>query len=215
LFVLAITVIVIEPSVHALLRYNQFMGGVDRCDQIRGTFSMEKALRTRFWYKKLFLGIFGVVLSNAYVLWRTQVRNPKKQRDLHYEFYNGLMNTMCGQAEVRQQRPQGNDEVRLNNSVQHFLEKVVDEKKGKVVHARCVMCSRVNVESRACCRCDKCMVFLCSPHTGRDCMKKFHTLPVLPTIQKKVRTIAPRKKRLGRPPKVHVQQTPALPPISK
>jgi hypothetical protein len=55
---------VIEPSVHALLRYNQFMGGVDRCDQIRGTFSMdpEKALRTRFWYKKLFLGILGVAL---------------------------------------------------------------------------------------------------------------------------------------------------------
>jgi hypothetical protein len=64
------------------------MGGVDRCDQIRGTFSMEKALRTRLWYKKLFLGILqlGVVLSNAYVLWPTQVRNPQKQRDLHDEF---------------------------------------------------------------------------------------------------------------------------------
>jgi hypothetical protein len=189
------------------------MGGVDRCDQIRGTFSMEKALRTRFWYKKLFLGIFGVVLSNAYVLWRSQIRD-KKKRDLHFEFYNGLMNALCGQAEVRHQKPAESDCVRLSVGKQHFLEKVEStDVKVKKVHYRCTMCWRQGKESRCSCRCDTCMVYLCAPSTGRDCFRKYHTLSQLPAIKKKVAMpSALRHRGPGRPRKADLQGS-DLPPI--
>ena len=195
-------------------RYNQFMGGVDRCDQLRGTFSMEKAQRTRFWYKKLFLGIFGVALSNAYVLWRTQVRSAKSKKDLHFEFYNGLANALCGQAEMRQQKPAESDEVRLSRGKQHFLEKPPeDELKAKRAHERCALCFRQGRDSRCSCRCDTCMVYLCSPNTGRDCFKQYHILSTLPSIPKKVSKASTPRRKAGRPPKA-AQQSPPIPAIS-
>jgi hypothetical protein len=176
---------------------------------------MEKALRTRFWYKKLFLGIFGVVLSNAYVLWRTQVHDPKKARDLHYEFYNSLMCALCGQAEVRQQKPAENEAVRLSRGKQHYLEKVNnDDMKSKRAHERCAICSRLGRDTRCSCRCDTCMVFLCSPNTGRDCFRQYHTLPQLPAFKKKiVKATAQRQRGVGRPRKDALQVV-NLPSIS-
>jgi hypothetical protein len=165
---------------------------------------MEKAVRTRFWYKKLFLGIFGVVLSNAYILWRSQPAcNVKGRAELHHEFYNKLMQQLCGAApERRTSQPAHSDELRLNVGVQHYLEKVETDKQSRA-HNRCVMCVRNGKEARTCLRCDKCKVFLCGPHTGRDCFRKYHTLPVLPEITKKVVCVNEQQKRgPGRPKKI-------------
>ena len=138
------------------------MGGVDRCDQLRGTFSMEKAMRSRFWYKKLFLGIFGVVLSNAFVLWRSSIKSIKSNKCLHFEFYNGLTEALLGTMEVRRQSAAVNNEARLNAGMQHFLVKVSEgEAKGKRAHDRCVWC-----KAKGSCSCDVCHVFLCSPSTA-------------------------------------------------
>jgi hypothetical protein len=45
--------------------YNMFMGGVDHMDQLRATYPIEGAFRQNKWYKKLFMGIFGIAVTNA------------------------------------------------------------------------------------------------------------------------------------------------------
>ena len=192
-------------------RYNQCMGGVDRCDQLRGTFSMEKVLKTKYWYKKLWLGVMGVMLANAYLLWKSSLHQAAKKTNFHFEFLNSLMGSLMGPPlhGLRQTPPAQSDELRLNNDVAHYLEKMPDaspSKKQKQKSLRCVLCQREGLESRTSCRCDRCLVSLCSPHTGRSCFRLYHTLQTLPTPAKtnsKTRTPPKPKsnKRVGRPQK--------------
>ena len=73
------------PSI--IHEYNQYMGGVDRLDQLRGTYNLEDTLKTKYWYKKLFMGLFGMGLTNAYILWS---RWNKPARDGHKIFMRDL-----------------------------------------------------------------------------------------------------------------------------
>ena len=71
------------------------MSGVDISDQLRASYAIEKVLKTKFWYKKLFLGLLSVAVTNAYILCRCA--NP----DLtHAEFMVGLVTELTKEANV-------------------------------------------------------------------------------------------------------------------
>ena len=72
--------------------YNQYMGGVDLHDQIRGVYSVEDVVRTKFWYKKLFLGLLGISLTNAFLLWKN-IRGPAVS-STHVEFMDRLIGSL-------------------------------------------------------------------------------------------------------------------------
>jgi hypothetical protein len=61
------TVEVPRPEIVSL--YNKSMGGVDHNDQLRATYPIEDIFKSRRWYKKLYLGLFGMACTNAYILW--------------------------------------------------------------------------------------------------------------------------------------------------
>jgi len=56
------------PQPGVVKAYNKYMGGVDQIDQLRATYPMERVLRTNIWYKKMYLGLFGIALANGYTL---------------------------------------------------------------------------------------------------------------------------------------------------
>ena len=65
-------------------RYNKYMQGVDRHDQLRERFSTSSGHTFKKWYKKLAFALFDIAVTNAYVLW--QKRDPQKRRDAHMHF---------------------------------------------------------------------------------------------------------------------------------
>ena len=53
------------PQPEIIRMYNMYMGGVDQMDQLRASYPFERVIRSNLWYKKLYLGIFGIALNNA------------------------------------------------------------------------------------------------------------------------------------------------------
>ena len=53
------------PQPEMIRYYNLYMGGVDQMDQLRANYPFERVIRSNLWYKKLYLGIFGIALNNA------------------------------------------------------------------------------------------------------------------------------------------------------
>jgi hypothetical protein len=55
------------PCPEMIKFYNMYMGGVDLMDQLRAAYPIEGTMRKNKWYKKLYMGIFGIAVTNACV----------------------------------------------------------------------------------------------------------------------------------------------------
>jgi hypothetical protein len=168
-----------------MCRYNAYMGGVDRCDQVRNAYNVEGAMKSKYWYKKVFFGLLGMAVGNAFIVWRIGEGRGKGE---HAFFMQELFESLVGRskgpsARVRDAPPLPPDEVRLQQCP-HFHEAISDGRQ-----LRCRYCNR-----KVLLQCDTCKQPLCSPST-RDCFKLFHTVPVLPTTNQKATKVS-----RGRPP---------------
>jgi len=56
----------ISEKPESVLKYNEFMGGVDRSDQLMSYYPCER--KTLRWYAKVALHMFHVIMNNAYIL---------------------------------------------------------------------------------------------------------------------------------------------------
>ena len=69
--------------------YNQKMGGVDIADQLRGTYRLDRWVRNRKWWWSIMYWSFGVMLTNAYVVYLdvNEQKGIKKSKLLsHHNF---------------------------------------------------------------------------------------------------------------------------------
>ena len=174
------------------------MGGVDRCDQVRNAYNVEGAMKTKFWYKKVFFGLFGMSVGNAFIIWRIGEGRGKGE---HARFMQELFETLVRSKRASQAPPPvsrqhlpppPSDEVRLQRNPPHFPESTPDRRQ-----LRCSYCKR-----KARVQCDQCKQPLCSS-IERDCFKLYHTVVVLPKIdssKKDRRSVLPTKAP-GRPRK--------------
>lgn len=64
----------ITEKPEAVQKYNEFMGGVDRSDQLLSYYPCER--KTLRWYAKVALHIFHIMMNNAFLLYKQQ---PEKQ----------------------------------------------------------------------------------------------------------------------------------------
>ena len=55
------------PCQEAIIRYNKYMGGVDRGDQLRGYYRCR--VKSRKFYKYIFYFLLDIAITNAYVLY--------------------------------------------------------------------------------------------------------------------------------------------------
>ena len=62
------------PCPQAIINYNEFMGGVDRGDQLRGYYGCR--MKSRKFYKYIFYFLLDVTITNAFILYNYTTR-PK------------------------------------------------------------------------------------------------------------------------------------------
>jgi hypothetical protein len=169
------------------------MGGVDRCDQLRGSYCMESAIKSSFWYKKCFFGLLGISVSNMYIIWLTGGDRIKKSY-VHSIFMEELFESLVGDPRQNNRAhitpPPPPDQVRLKRDPPHFCERPASEGKDSKKH--CVYCKAVGVKKLTRLICDQCKQPLCSP-LERNCFKMYHTVTELP---KPSRKSAREKKKL-------------------
>ncbi|KAF0703743.1 hypothetical protein AaE_015247 [Aphanomyces astaci] len=77
-----------QPSLEVIKKYNKYMQGVDRHDQLRERFSIAKGASFKKWYRKLAFALVDIAISNVYVLWAKC--DASKRRDAHMHFHREL-----------------------------------------------------------------------------------------------------------------------------
>ncbi len=78
----------------AIKNYNKFMGGVDRHDRLRSSFSICKAHKFRKYYVKLFLFLLDVGLTNAWIYYK--ICHPETTEDYgsRADFFQSVAESM-------------------------------------------------------------------------------------------------------------------------
>ena len=171
-----------KPS--AVLSYNDNMGGVDVFDQVAKYYY---PIRTTVkWWKKLFLHLFNMCITNSYIMHRKYTDKKKKMG--HFDFRNALLKEMIETADEaptpkaagRKLHSQGAELRRLHE--RHFLQTIKPKpgcKKLKPTR-QCHVCNvppskrsaedkKKRSESRY--ECKQCVKTLCV----EPCFELFHT----------------------------------------
>lgn len=195
------------PQPDIIAHYNRFMGGVDLCDQLRGTYNMEKAYRTKFWYKKLFLGILGMAVTNAFILYKnylpTQVTSTggRVRGALHATFTRELQSGLYLKGQKAKVRVAADDAVDRQSWKTGIFHHPVRDPEDRI---RCVMCHLRGMRHDTYVYCAACRHYLCAPLGGRDCWHAFHTTEVLPARMASLSDVSspkPKPRGRGRPSK--------------
>ena len=133
---------------HIVHVYNQYMGGVDRADQLVSYQSV--ALKTVKWWKKLFFHIINLALVNAYKLY--QEVYPEKRATGQKDFRVAVVQSLIEQVDfstlpvavpaLSRQSNHSQPEHRLNLG-NHYLERHfgTDGSKRRSHGRRCVCCA--------------------------------------------------------------------------
>lgn len=152
----------------AVERYNKSMGGVDRFDQMLGTYQYpHKSLK---WYHTIFHRVRETALVNAYVIYRkADKKNTLDPQRFRQHVIDGLLEHWAP-SKKQKGRPHITTPLPLRMTGQHFPDKFEDKK----YKPDCEVCS----DRRKGCRkqtsfcCKQCNVPLCiSP-----CFERYHTL---------------------------------------
>ena len=82
------------PAPIAVKMYNKYMGGVDRHDQLRTLFALGKKLKFRKYYVKLFLFLFDVGMTNAWIHYSECHPEVKDMYGTRSDFYQSVAEEM-------------------------------------------------------------------------------------------------------------------------
>ena len=162
--------------------YNRGMGGVDLFDFLRNRYSIERIFRCNFWYKKLALGLLGMIATNAYIYWLSY--NSHVKRDAHKRFFKELCASLLAESALA---PIGADtDEPSSGSADHCLRKVTT---GRPRCAWCTYNGERRVQTRVMCL--TCEVGLCSPLKS-DCSWLFHKSGLTPKDLRKNKPVGPK-----------------------
>jgi len=149
----------------ATASYNQYMGGVDRGDQIRGYYSTN--LKCRKFYKYIVNFLVGVALSNSFILHRRCHSDEKLSLKRFHELVAvQLIGNYCSRK-----KPGRITYPVRSFGVLHYPQKKVASgtKRGK-----CVLCLEHKQRTDTSWYCSDCGVWLCHRGLQSDCFLKYH-----------------------------------------
>ncbi|XP_033126654.1 piggyBac transposable element-derived protein 4-like [Anneissia japonica] len=160
------------PCPQACYDYNMYMGGVDRADQLRSYYCVDR--KSRRWHMRLFWHIFDTTVTNAYIIHKEwQFRNKVPPTSLiMFRYY--LAEQLMGDFSSRQRvgRPAAALSMRVNASHEHVIVDLRTE--GFIIKRRCQVCLRNILRHETyfgCAQCDN--VPLCN-NSVRQCFENFH-----------------------------------------
>lgn len=168
--------------------YNQFMGGVDLCDQMT---AVNKSKKQKRWYLRVFIKVMLLCIYNAYILeaYKHQHnRAGRRKRDL-LSFKEDLCLQLVGNFPQDRKKEASNKRrsvdapvpARLMNVGTHF------PVRGEGTNHRCVVCERKHFASmktspdnpfprhKTTFQCSHCEVYLCIGKGGANCFYDYHT----------------------------------------
>lgn len=152
--------------------YNANMGGVDKADQLRGSYGVNR--RSRKWWHRLFWGFMDITFINAYVIY-CKMFEKVPTLEFRRKISLGLISmnepkkgrkSLKPIAKRRKYNYSVSDEIRLGNLGKHWV--VYEPNRG-----RCEMCSTKAIQSRPHSKCSACGVFLCS-NEKKNCFLEYH-----------------------------------------
>lgn len=147
-------------------RYNHGMAGVDRLDQMLGTYQYPH--KCTKWYQTIYHRKIEVALVNAYVIYKkADEHNKLSPEKFRREVINGLLDDWSPPT-IKHGRP-GNEPLPMRMSGQHFP----DRFESKHHKPDCEVCSdRKKQRHQTSYQCKQCQVPLCIV----PCFEKYHTL---------------------------------------
>ena len=155
----------------SIINYNEFMGGVDRGDQLRGYYSCRS--KSRKFYKYVYVFLFDVAVTNAYILakdYHTSCPFANIKR-----FRLQLAQELIGEYCSRRQRGRGGTTIHTL-PYRHFPITMESEDTQRKRKGRCAFHAASHLRATSTWYCRECAVWLC--HSGdpaNDCFMKWHT----------------------------------------
>lgn len=165
------------PCPESISDYNQFMGGVDRMDQMLSAYSV--AQKSRRWWIKLFYYFIDCAIVNCFILYKETTKKNNHKAMSHLQFRSLLVNELINKYSSKSKpgyapmkgfatkRKSGattiENTIRHSNVGIHLPEKI----KG---WRRCAGCSTKEKEKRSNVICKTCNVALC-----KNCFTSFHS----------------------------------------
>lgn len=154
------------PCPAACADYNKFMGGVDRGDQLRGYYHNQ--VRSRKFYKYIANFMFGVAVTNAFILYR--IKNPGKNTKL--KKFREVLAVQLTKNYCTRRTAGRKSHIIQPLPYQHFPRKTPNETGRK--RGRCVLCQESKIRADTPWKCMDCGVWLCHQGTEDDCFLKWH-----------------------------------------
>ena len=152
----------------ALVKYNQYMGGVDHGDQLRGYYQYH--LKCRKFYKYIAYFLFEVSVTNSFILF--EMKNETKM--CLKTFREKLALELIGDYCSRQRVGRGGGRYLPQLSVHHFPRKKPTSEKGKK-RGKCSLCLSKKKRRDTPWYCSNCSVWLCHTGMNDDCFLKYHS----------------------------------------
>ena len=152
------------------IQYNKYMGGVDLGDQLRGYY--QSRFKSRKFYKYIANFLFGVAVTNSFILYR--LNHPGKKSCIK-TFREELALQLVGDYCTRQKIGRCGGQYLPQLAIQHFPRKpattIGDRKRGK-----CTFCLQQKKNRRDTqWFCAECKVWLCHTGISDDCFLKWHS----------------------------------------
>ncbi|XP_067614902.1 piggyBac transposable element-derived protein 4-like isoform X2 [Eurosta solidaginis] len=138
-----------------IVRYNEFMGGVDRTDQMNSYYSSPR--KTIRWYKKVIFRMLDLAVHNSFLLYKK--RFPAKSKMEFLTFREELIYAMIDlpKSKFHPEKPSRKRRLTVPIQIDHFLENI-PRKGTKKQYIRCRQCSKNGVRKETSVRCAGCEV---------------------------------------------------------
>lgn len=167
---------------HSILKYNEYMGGVDLLDSMLGFYRIK--IRSKKWYLRIFFHMLDMCTVNSWLLWRRQENSYMPLAD----FKTAVADALCKSGKPELTRKRGRPSATS-------LEEAYSQKKKRGAAADIPQmdvrrdgldhlpewrenernrCKFPNCRSQSYIYCTKCRVALCL-NKDRNCFVRFHT----------------------------------------
>lgn len=157
----------------AIIDYNKHMGGVDRADQRKESYSLDRKSK-RFWLR-IFFNFMNIALSNAFIIFK----NHTDSNMSYLTFLSSITTALIDGKKVKKRTSPSINANRKRNKLSgrkiQFDMPNKNEPHLPVVgtRGRCAFCSTDNNEYRSFYHCSHCNRAFCM-NSKRNCFYKYH-----------------------------------------